>query len=117
VLLNTREVKQFIVRRDVDLAQGGLIRVRCYDNSLAVMDGTGLTLIATTASSEHGVYWNSEFGGTYKEDTDVTTGPLDFSFTVTDDVKRIAVLVTGAKLRSFQILAMTQRDVAAWSGL
>jgi hypothetical protein len=117
VFVDTSVYKRFVIRKDVDSGFGGRIKIRCYDASDVVLTsaGAGHPYVKTSALAT--VAWDANFGGVYSAGSDSES---DFYFTVDDDVKKIAVILSGGtanlKVRSFSIFTVDEGNCAVWAG-
>lgn len=119
VFVDTRNCKEFVVRKDAVSGRGGRMFVVCYDSSGTHLTsgGGGHPYVKTEAF--HTVSYSASYGGGYQTGSDSTD---DFYFKVGTDVAWVRVLCsTGSstlQLRSFAIFAVGQfSDCAAWTGV
>ena len=99
ILVDAREHKSFIIRRDTEDDYPGRLRIRCYDQNGNILDGS------TNDYCTYGL-WSTTYGGTYGPSSDHGG---DIFLGVTDDVDFVAVLLAGGtnpcRLRRFWVYA------------
>ena len=89
VFINTNGARAFVVKRDVDASKPGRVAVRCYDEKGNVLNEGGYV----KGLSNMAFFYSSGFGGVYNcSDSDA-----DAYFSISPQVKKIAVIVTGGK--------------------
>ena len=105
--VSTEILKRFVVFIDADMGFGGRVWIRAYDATGVVLTGVSVDFPVVVGLSGAGFTWSSAYGGAYVTGSD-STNPRYFR--VKDDVKSVAVLVTGGSLplriRGFRIAAV-----------
>lgn len=117
VFVDTRTIKRFVVRRDVESANPGRVAVRCYDSSGNVLNSAGANHPYVKGLSFRTPTYTSNFGGAYGTASD-TAG--DFFFVVHADVAYIAIICHGGTaplyIRSFSVAALDSGNADVWVG-
>lgn len=120
VFVDTRNNKEFVVRKDVTGASnGGRISIACFDSSGVHLTSAGAGHPYVKGNSFAVPSYSTNFGGVYQTGSDAAD---DFYFKVGSDVAWVRVLCgsgsANLRIRSFAVFAVGQfSDCASWTGV
>jgi len=122
VIINTENLKSFVLRRDTKSGNGGRAAIRCYDVNGDVLTNLDPNHPYVKTGWRPSFIWEADWGGTYSHNAD---SEEDMFFKVHEDVKKIAVLVrsgtTPLMINSFAVYAVhaspiKSRHASVWAG-
>lgn len=116
VFVDTSNVKQFVVSKDVEIGFGGRVAVQCYDAAGAIITTNGSC--KGTLYNPFSVGVSANFGNVFQLGSDSED---DVFFMVTSEVKSVRVIIFGAdanlRIRAFEIVALNcLNHEACWTG-
>lgn len=119
IFVDTRNNKEFVVRRDVVASFGGRVGVVCYDSGGSILTSAGGGHPYAKGLSFDAPAYSSNFGGSYQTGSD---GTDDVYFKVGANVAYVRVMClkgsANLRIRSFSVFAVGQNaDAAAWTGV
>lgn len=116
IFIKTKNVKQFVVKRDTDAGYSGRVMIRCYNAAGVVLTSADPGHPYVKGSAIRPFTYNSGFGGVYRIGSDT---PSDIYFQVGPDVEYVVVIVAGVsavtRIRSFSVFA-NEYGSTFWTG-
>ena len=105
VFIDTSNSKRFVLRRDYVEGQQGHIRIHAFGQDGNQLIGSDPAYVAPTQFS-------SNFSNAYSSSKD----SRDYYFTVHDEVKKVALRLSGTQLKSFSIISLDGGAPRVWPG-